>query len=60
MILWPESAVHLSRLDTASVAGQLAHCHQLESHFLQLWNVCNDRLLPVLSGMEGSYETGRE
>ena len=24
------------------------------------WNVCNDRLLPVLTGMEGSYETGRE
>ena len=38
MILWPKSAVHLPRLNTASVAGQLAHCHQLESHFLQLMN----------------------
>jgi hypothetical protein len=27
-------------------------------NFFQLWNVCNDRLLSVLAGMEGSYENG--
>lgn len=27
-------------------------------NIFQLWNVCNDRLLSVLAGMEGSYENG--